>query len=93
MMLHKGGAKGLPGKPSKAKGQSMKYIDALLVACLLGSVVLLFAVLTKTGILAVISEPSNVGNWLGAIMLAAMTAMFAWASFNAVKFQLEMGAK
>lgn len=70
----------------------MKYIDALLVACILGSVVVLFAAITKVGILALIVEPSNAGNWVGVVMLSAMTVMFAWATYNAVKFQLVMGA-
>lgn len=71
----------------------MKYFDALLVACILGAVVVLFAAITKVGILAVIADPSNVGNWVGVVMLSAMTAMFTWATYNAVKFQLVMGAK
>lgn len=70
----------------------MKYVEALLLACLLGSVVVLFAVVTKVGILAVIADPSNVGNWAGAVMLSVMTTMFAVASFYAVKCNLETEA-
>lgn len=70
----------------------MKYIDALLLTVVLGSPVALLAVVTKTGILALIAEPTNVGNWAGVVMLLVVTVSLATTVFEVVRNNLQSEA-